>query len=182
MWIIHLCEAEPQPSRYRAEIFALCSDQICSFQPPHISGWWGEHTAPPGEETATRSVSVMASVSEKHLSPCLWRLRCLLWTEEGSLATAEEERGQQTTLSAPHWCWEAVIPLHSQGFAWATEAASWLVDLQGGWQWGGGGGVLQQTETRRTKCLQLLEQQVSWHTNWLIWASKMLNSPAGASS
>lgn len=165
MGIIHLCEAELQPSRYRAEIFALCSYQICSFQPPHISGWWGEHTAPPGEETATRSVSVMASVSEKHLSPCLWRLHCLLWMEEGSLATAGEERGQQTTLSAPHWCWGVVIPLHSQGFAWATEAASWLVDLQGGWQWGRGGFCSKQKQGEQSVCNSLNSKRADTQTD-----------------
>jgi len=40
--------------------------------------------------------------------------------EEGSLATAEEESGQQTcktALSVPNWYSGAVMLLHSQGFA-----------------------------------------------------------------
>lgn len=45
----------------------------------------------------------------------------------------------------------------------------------------GEGEILQQTERKRTKRLQFLGQWMSWHTNLLIGASKMLISPVGAS-
>lgn len=81
--------------------------------------------------------------------------------EEGSRATAEEERGQQTcktTVSTPNWCSAAMILLHSHGFApmaglLKLPANQWICREDGS----GGRGVLQQTEMR-TKRLQFLGQ------------------------
>lgn len=81
------------------------------------------------------------------------------WMEEGSLGSAEEEKGQQsskTTPSAPEWCSGALILLHCQGSApmaglQELPANEWVCCEDGR-----GEGAFCSKQMRRTKCLQFL--------------------------